>query len=364
MKKLILILSCVLALSAFKEEKAQTQAKPVIRIGVTLPLTGGFAETGLSAKEAVIMAFEKWQSENTKYDYELFIEDDASQPQKAALNAQNFINTKNVSAIISLFGIVDRPIDEIANRNKVISLSCSYGKMNVPEYGANNCIQNKTVAETLIPKLRKEAIKKIALVMANTNASLTVGDYFADLLPKEGFKVVAYEKYNMDTRDMRMSILNMEAKNPDYYLTFATRPLTDIFVKQLRETTGKNNVASFGSFTEMDPSLFYLIEGLWTIDTTAGTDEFESEFTTKTNHKLKGCSANSYDNLDMLIWAFENTPVENGKPIPDNMDVVKTIKNIKNWKGATGLISFHDGVASPKAKLKMYQNGKWETIEE
>ena len=366
MKKLFLTLCAVLAITACDNQKepANTDGKPVIKIGATLPLTGNFADTGLAAKEAMIMALEKWQEQNTKYKYEIFFEDDISDPKKAVLNTQNFINIKNVQAILSIFGIVDRPIDKIANENKVISLSCSYGKIEVPEYSANTCIQNRQVAETLIPKLRKEHIQKIALVMANTNVSLAVGDYFADLLPKEGFEVVAYEKYNMDTRDMKMSILSMEEKNPDYYITFAQHPLTDIFVKQLKETTGKRNVTSLGSFREMNPNFFPLVEELWTLYTTAGTADFEKEFEQKTDHQLKGCTANSYDNMDILIWAYENTPVKEGNILPTTEDVIAKIKSIKNWNGAVGDITFKNGIASPKAELRMYKDGKFVKIEE
>ncbi len=366
MRKWLLILCMVLALVACKEEnkQAKVEAKPVIKIGASLPLTGSFAESGLLSKESALMALEKWKNKDTKFDYQLFVEDDSADPKKAVLNAQNFISLKKVQAVITMFGIVDRPVDDIANEHKVISLSCSYGKTDVLYYSANICVQNRQVAETLIPKLKKENIKRVALVMANTIVSRAVGDYFAELLPKEGFEVVAYEKYNMDTRDMRMSILAMEEKKPDYYLTFATRPLTDIFVKQLKETVGKRNVSSFGSFPEMDPTLLPLVENLWTIYTIAGTEDFEKAFTDKTHHVLKNCSANTYDNLDVLIWAFENTPVKKDHVVPDTADVIAKIKSIKNWQGATGNISFENGIASPKAELRMYQNGQWVRIEE
>ncbi len=366
MKKVLLSIMMAFSLTACgeKAETPKENEKPVVKIGATLPLSGGFAETGVLSQQAMQMALDKWKAKDTKYDYQLFVEDDVSELKKAVLNAQNFINTKKVQAIMTMFGIVDRPVDEIANNNKVISLSCSYGKTDVLEYAANNCVQNHRVAETLLPKLKKENIKKVALIMANTAVNRVVGDYFAERLPQEGFEVVAYEKYNMDTRDMRMSILAMEEKQPDYYLTFATPPLTDIFVKQLQETVGKRNVASFGSFPEMDPALFPLVENLWTIYSVAGTDEFAKEFENKTGSVLKSCNANSYDNMDMLIWAFENTPVKEGKVLPDTADVAAKLKSIKNWQGATGNVSFENGVISPKAELRMYQNGKWVKIEE
>ena len=366
MKKLILSLLMATALTACgqKADAPKEGEKPIVKIGLTLPLTGTFVETGSLAKEAAIMALDKWQKQDTKYNYQIFVENDESLPKQAVLNTQNFINLKKVQAVVSMFGIVDRAVDEIANRSKVISMSCSYGKSEVPEYAANVSVQNEQIAEVLIPKLKKENIKRIALVMANTSVSRTVGDYFAERLPKEGFEIVAYEKYNMDTRDMRLSIVAMEEKKPDYYLTFATSPLTDIFVKQLRETTGKRNIASFGSFPEMDPALFPLVEDLWTIYTISGTDDFENTFISKTGKKLKSCSANTYDEIDILIWAYENTPVKEGNNLPTTEDVIEKIKSIKDWNGATGKITFKNGIASPDAELRMYKDGKWVKVEE
>ena len=64
----------ILALVACKDEKkqpAQAQNKPVVKIGVSLPLTGDMAFMGNIAKEAVLMNFEKWKSQNTKYNSQI-----------------------------------------------------------------------------------------------------------------------------------------------------------------------------------------------------------------------------------------------------------------------------------------------------
>lgn len=362
MKKIVSVLCAVLALAACDNQKSD---KPVVRIGATLSMTGPFAEVGDSAKEAIKMALKKWESVDTKYKYEIFFENDSGAPKQAVLNAQNFISTKKVNAVLSVFGIVDRSVDDMANKNKVISLSCSYGKLTVPEYGINNCVQNKQVESILVPKLKKEGIKSVALVMSETANSRVVGDYFEKALPNHGIKVVAYEKYNMDTRDMHASILKMEEKKPDLYLLFANSPLTDIFIKQYKEMTGKNNISSFGAFPEMNPDMYKFVEDLWTVYVISGSDEFEQEFTKTTGGKrVKACVANSYDNIDILIWAFENTPVREGNVLPDNADVIKTIRGLKNYAGTTGTLDFSTGVAAPDAQLRMYHDGKFIRIKD
>ena len=59
MKKLLLSLCMLLALSACKDEKKnEADTRPIIKIGVSLPLTGNVAFMGNVAKEAVLMNFE------------------------------------------------------------------------------------------------------------------------------------------------------------------------------------------------------------------------------------------------------------------------------------------------------------------
>ena len=119
MKKLLISVLTAISLVACSEEKSD---KPVVKIGATLPLTGATAELGDSAKEAINMALKKWKSVDTKYNYQIFFENDAGNPKQATLNAQNFISTKNANAVLSVMGIVDRPVDDVANKSGVISL--------------------------------------------------------------------------------------------------------------------------------------------------------------------------------------------------------------------------------------------------
>ena len=82
-------------------------------------------------------------------------------------------------------------------------------------------------------------------------------------------------------------------------------------------------------------------------------------FQEKTGIENQPCNGNHFDNLDLLIWAFENTPVRDGETIPNTEDVVKTLHNIKNWKGAVGTISIDKrGVINSDAFLEIYQDGK------
>ena len=243
MKKWLVSLCMILALIACKDEK-KNDVKPVIKIGATLHLSGDLTYIGESARDALQIVLEKWQNQDTKYDYQILFEDDMLKPQQAALNTNKFIDVNKVNVVISVFGVVDRPVDEIANRHKVISLSCSHGKDVFPEYGLNVGSQNAEVYAATLAELKKNNAKKVALVGSNSAVSNVLLDYAAEHLVDEGIEVIANEKFAIGEKDYRLDIQKLEQQNPDYYLIFGVEPMNSIFARQYYELTGKNNLLS------------------------------------------------------------------------------------------------------------------------
>ena len=69
MKKWLLSLCMVLALMACKDEKKQAaDTKPVVKIGVSLPLTGDSANVGEAVRASINMAWKEWKQKDTKYN--------------------------------------------------------------------------------------------------------------------------------------------------------------------------------------------------------------------------------------------------------------------------------------------------------
>src|SRR3989344_4949025 len=87
-------------------------SKPTVKIGVTLPLTGNIARLGQSTKNAIELAYANLP-ENTKYNYELVIEDDQFKPIVGASTASKLINVDKVSALISFGSPVGSAVSPI-----------------------------------------------------------------------------------------------------------------------------------------------------------------------------------------------------------------------------------------------------------
>ena len=310
------------------------------------------------------MLLEKWNNIDTKYKYEIVYENDMLKPQQAVLNTHKFVDIDKVNVVISLFGVVDRPVDEIANQNKVISLSCSHGKDKLPKYGLNVGQQNEEIYALTLKRLRKANAKKVALVGSNSAVSNVLLDYAAEHLPQDGVEIIANDRYAIEERDYRLSIQKIEQKNPDYYLVFGVEPMNSIFAKQYWEATGKNNLLSLGNFANISLDVFPPINGVLSTYM-PWTDEFDKSYNEKYHNRVETCSSNLYDGLDMIIKAFESTTSKQGESIPDNADVLKTVKNFKTWHGAAGTMQIEpNGVIRPSVDMRVYHEGKWVKVEE
>jgi len=365
MKKLILSLCVVLAFGACKEEnKQQAQEKPVIKIGATLPLTGNLSYIGIGSKNALDMLMEKWANTDTKYKYEIVYENDMLKPQQAAINTHKFIDVDKSKIVVSVFGVVDRPVDDIANQKKVISLSCSHGKDTFPEYGLNVGSQNEEVYNAALKELKKRNAKTVALLGSNGAVCDALLGYAAEQFPKEGIEVVFDERYNIGLTDYRLSIQKMEQKSPDYYVIFGVEPMNSVFTKQYYEITGKNNLLSLGSFANISLKVFPPIEGVLSVYMLR-SPEFEKEYFEKYHERVETCSSHLYDGLDMIIKAYENTAPKAGEKVPSNADVLQKVKSLKVWNGASGLMKIEqNGIVRPSVDMRFYHDGQWVKVEE
>ncbi|MFI3242238.1 MAG: ABC transporter substrate-binding protein [Alphaproteobacteria bacterium] len=334
--------------------------KQTIKIGVSLPLTGEGANVGEAARKAIELAAEKWNVADAKYNYEFIFENDMLQSKQGAIIAQKFVGVDKVNAIISLWGIVAPVISEVAQRNKIINMTCA-GLDNIadPYYVFNNYTQYDAIGKELAKKLKKDNIKSIVYIAENNSVGDGQSKVVSETIEKEGIKVLKIEKFLPDNKDYRMAISKLEKLNPDYYVMFLMMPGTTIFVEQFKQVTGKNNLAAIDVFQEMPEEFWPVANGLWYVKSTNGTAEFLNDFKQKTNITPQSCTGNQYDNVDLLIWAYENTPVRDGAKVPDNEDVVKTLHGVKNSFGAIGEFSIDDkGIIHSKATLMKMEDGK------
>jgi ABC-type branched-subunit amino acid transport system substrate-binding protein len=352
---IILIALAVLLGIKYKDINSDNNSKNVIKIGVTLPLTGDVASVGIASQTAMNMALEKWKNKNTKYDYQLIFEDNQLMPNKVALNANRLVNVENVDAITSIWGFVDA-VKGIVKDKEIINFACSWGTSAAKGYyNFNHSTPPTAQVATLIEKFNKEGIKKVGIWHQQSKSDYELIDVYVPALEKAGFEIVYKIKTAMDDRDYRTQIAKLKDKKVDILLILAASPSLEIIRKQMLESNYDVPLTTVDYFLLADKK--ELFEGFWFVADAAGNNEFAKEFATKSEMSLGGCVANTYDMVDMLIYAYENTEANKDKPA--NKDVVNTLHNIKDWKGAIGKLSIDDnGQVYSKANLMLIKEGK------
>lgn len=359
MKKIIGLVVAVIVIifivvNPFKANKLQE--KPIVKIGATLPLTGDVAHVGTMVKEAMNLALK--DAGDTKYQYELLFEDDQHKQKLAALNVSKFFGVDKISAIISMWDMFS-VVSPRAEDAKKIHFACTFGRKAAKgDYNFNVYTQIDEQFNSLYSQIKKDGIKNIAFVLGKYSGSIEQVDDLILLFKNTDIKVMAREEYNPGTKDFRMLIQKLESQNKiDLYYIIGAPPEPFVFVKQYREITGKNNVTSIDGFYEADDKSIF--NDMWYIESSFGTDKFKEEFQNKVGHEAQPCSANLYDAVSLLIYGYENTPVKEGELIPDNLDVIKTIKVKDKYDGALGEFTVDDkGLVHSNSYVKKVVNGK------
>ena len=363
MKKILVSIIAALSLVACSDEKSD---KPVVKIGASLPLSGDAAVVGVANRAAMEMAVADWDQKDTKYKYKLIFEDDGLQPKKAAVIAQKFATQDKTNATVSLWGIAAPVMADVAQKNEQIHMTCAgLADVSKPYYIFNNYTQYGAIADALIAKFKHDGIKKIVYVLNNNQVSIAQSEYINRELEKAGIKTLATELYNPDERDFRTSITKLNKLKPDYWLMFMLMPGTKLFTEQFFQITGGKNLTSIDSFHEMPHEFYDMVDGMWYVKSANGTSEFAERFTQETGKDMESCVGNSYENINLLIWAYENTELQNDEVIPNNKNVAATLYSVQHRQGAIGEYSIdQDGIIQSRASIEKLVDGKPVVVKE
>ncbi len=364
MKKLLLSLCVLLALIACKDEKKEaTQAniKPIVKIGASLPLSGDMAETGKNLQSAMSLALKDEQArQNLKYEYQLVFEDDQYDVKKALSNWNLFKSVKNVDAIFTLWGTMGRIASDFAEKNKIIHMSCGLSS-DVAKgfYNFNNATKPITHAEKIATFYQSKGVKNLALFYYNCAEFDDFLPLFRQKLQEKGINIISETAVNSTDTDLTIPMAKVKELNPDMLHVQLIPPQAGIFAKTLKKLDWNIEI---GNLNDLLLSADYF-DGAYIFQDDTGTPEFGKHFEETTGQRVIGCSANFYDNVRMIIDAYEH--ISNGKTLPTREEVVSYILNNKNFKSSFRQSNIdNEGHIDTPSIVKQLENGKLKEIEE
>lgn len=307
---LLCLLMDVACLAADAPERAATSAKtvkPIRKIGIILPLSGGLAHVSAAFRDAARMASEELPAQN-RSAYELVFEDDQLQSSKAASAAQKLIEIDKVDAIISTWSYGGTVVSPIADKAGVPHFGVAWdpavakGKLNFL-----HLTPPRKFIENFFAGFKKKGYKRIGAVGWNESGSLFFLDELERLAPQEGLEIVKRIEFQASDRgDFRSAIMRGERVKPDVWVLNLSAPEIDIFVRQLAElhsTTPITSITGFEVANDLRP-----LEGKWYVSDSTVSDDFTRRFTERYGHSHVYGVGNFYDSVQLAAFLFERLP--------------------------------------------------------
>ncbi|MCL2017264.1 MAG: ABC transporter substrate-binding protein [Alphaproteobacteria bacterium] len=358
----------VIAVFALSSGHRSADNRPVVRIGVSLPLTGNNAFIGVPVREAAKMALEDWQKKDTRFRYELIFEDDGFDQKKVAMIGNKFINIDKVNAIMGIWTLTLHQFRELAHKHDIPFFACGWGHDSSDgELVFNNQTPLSETSRVFADIIKnKYRAKNTVLVGMISGGDFAMHDYIEAEFKKNNINIILRETVQYGTTDYGIMIQKIKQKKPEVIIAVMPPYELSIFTKRLKETGLDIPITNVADYFEFAPNK-EVYDGMYVVISSNGTDDFKKRFTERTKKPFPSydCVAPGYDNISILIHAFENADAEPGQ-IPTTEKVVKQIHGIKNWNGAT-MENMHvqpDGQIFSPAYIGIMKNGKAEIIKE
>ena len=323
MKKLILSLCMVLALSACKDEKKETpKEKPTVKIGVILPLTGANSYMGEQMREGYEFVKEY---EHPDINYELIYFDDQQSAAKAAMGAKKLIEIDKVDALLTGTSQTASVVADAAERSKIVHLGVS-SDTRFTEKGYNYTMapRMEDEAAVLLGYMKEHGYKNIALITANEMYANLVEENISKLVDQYDMKITFNEKFTQGTgNDYRLLLHKAAQTNPDIFLIETFPPEIDILTRQLLEIVPNAEItSSYAFFISSSPELY---KGRFCLNVGSKDETFKKAFRERYGKGLEQMSAAAYAQLSLMLDILRHKNDGFEKAVKENRSIFGTL---------------------------------------
>ena len=367
MKKTGFMLLAALALLA---SGAVAFAADTVRIGLSAPITGNYAEYGENFKYSVTMAAEKINAAGGLLGkkVEIVVMDSKGDPKEAALIAQKFVQDSSIAAEIGDFTstacLAAAPIYE---RAKMVQLSPTASHPDFAKSGeymfgivgtqdAEGPFNVKYIAQEYM------ALKNVAVIYINNDWGHVTKDRFVKAAEKFNLKVTGEQPFMESEKDYAAILNKLRQANPDGLCVAAMYNEASLIARQIRKMGW--NVKLLAPSSVFSAKLIELggeaVEGIVTNTFFALEDKdpavqgFIAEFEKVAGRKPNLHAACAYDSMMMLADAIKRANSA------DRTAIRNALAETKDFSGITGKLTFTKvGDIARKYKVMVVEKGQW-----
>lgn len=370
--KILVLIAFVFFTFSCKENKIEKSTDiKITSIGFINPMTGELAGYGEAVKRGVDLAVKEVNDKSLlkSGSLEVIMEDSKGETKTAITSVQKLISIDKTKYIIGgISSNVTLAMLPVTEKNKVFLFSpgaatpklTNKGQLFVRNWPSSHEEANNAASYSY----NNLNHRKVSIIYVNNDWGLGLMQNFESKFASLGGEIVDKQIYPYENNDFKTLLLKMN-KDADFIYLAGNQKEMGHFTKQLRERGINLPIISNTSFLVED-CLFIAgdaAEGV--IVPTPAYDPKSSDKKIKDFYQAiqkeyevipSLAEANGYDIIMLIVEAIN----ENGD---DPVKVAKYIRNLKNYEGAGGNVSFANGDVSRENVFKTVKNGKVEVVQ-
>jgi len=344
-------------------------AEDVVKIGLSAPLTGDWAEYGNDFKRSVTMVIDRANRMGGVHGkmVKLEISDSRGDPKESVLIAEKFVANPDIIAEIGDFSssssMAAAPIYERADMTQLSPTASHMGftqkGKNMFRVVATQGYEGPYNARWAVTDLGK---KKIATIYINNDWGVDANKYFSQEVRNLGGEMVAEEAFTPGEKDFSAILTKVKRLKPDliYLPTFyadAAAILNQAKRMRFKPVVMANSSLFSVKTIELGGDA---VEGIiipanyFGADPRPAAQEFTREYQALYGSVPNQFAALAYDAANLMIAALHKAGVE------DRAKVTDALVSLKGFQGATGSISYANSHDPEKELVRItIKNGEW-----
>lgn len=322
-----------------------------VKIGVTLPLTGGLAHVGEDVRRGMQLALE--ENKDSKIEYKLIFDDNQHLPAQAASSAQKLIDVDHVDIIVSLWDMAD-VVAPAAERKKIPNLAIRWNPHITEKYKYTVTFESTYLNydKSQVALLKALGIKTVAMITEESHGWHLAAEGFKPEAEKAGIKILVEKNYIPNGSDFGTIVSLVLKEKPEMIVLNSHQPQLDIFLKRIREQNPKQRIIGF--FEAVEPPS--LVEGYPFAAQFKVEPWFSEKFKKRYGEDFKIRGPHGYDLMNMIIYSYNQA---GGKVDSDKF--LNEVEKIKDFPGATGKLTINKTRNIENVCVwRIVKNGKFE----
>lgn len=362
--------------------KTENASQEPIKVGVIGAYSGGSADMGITMRNGVEMAIEKFNAAGgvDGRKIEIINYDDEANPTKATSGAQKLISSEKVVAILgnpsTATSIATANAARASEVPQIVPIAQSPEVLEpASPWIFRVSATNPMDIEKMIQYVKQQGWSKVGLIYDTSAYGMSGKQILDEVVPANGLEIVASEGYTVGAPDLTTQALNLQKANPDVILIWGLGADQGRFVSNVDKIGwdvpvmgGRGTI--FKIFTEIggaaaDGTIATASLDLSQDEVKAWVDEYKGKYGEKGTIDF---AALGYDAANVLIEAMKKANESGDINRQSVRDAIESIDNIDPITGPVDYaLSFgpekHEGASVDAVILVEHQDGKWVPLE-